>query len=53
MVKFDKRGGVIGAVVGATTAVTMGLVSLPIVEKVAVSCVVGFIVGITIHLVWK
>ena len=53
MVKFDKRGGVIGAVVGATTAVTMGMVNLPLIEKVAVACAVGFIVGLTVHLILK
>ena len=57
MVKFDKRGGVIGAVVGATTAVTMGMVNLPLIEKVAVACVVGFIAGIitsvVINFIWK
>jgi len=53
MVKFDKKAGVIGAVVGSVTASMSGVTNLPLVEKIVVGCIAGIIVAVIMHLVWK
>ena len=53
MVKFDKKAGVTGAVVGAVTASMSGVTNLPLIEKIVVGCIAGIIVAVIMHLVWK
>ena len=51
--KINKKGAVIGAVVGGVAGGIVGATNLPLVERITVMCVVGFILGIVIHLIWK
>jgi len=50
---FDKKAGVIGAVVGAVTGAITGVTNLPLLERIAVGCIAGVVVGLIIYLVWK
>ena len=53
IMKINKKGAVIGAVVGAVAGGIAGATNFPLVERITVMCVVGFILGIVIHLIWK
>ena len=53
IMKRNKKGAVIGAVVGAVAGGIVGATNLPLVERITVMCVVGFILGIVIHLISK
>ncbi|MCW3138108.1 MAG: hypothetical protein N2V76_06755 [Methanophagales archaeon] len=53
IMKINKKGAVIGAVVGAVAGGIAGATNLPLVERITVMCVVGFILGIVIHLISK
>jgi len=53
MVKFNKKGGVIGAVTGAVSGAVATSTSLNFLETMGVACIVGIIVAVIIELVWK
>jgi len=53
MVKFDKKDGVIGAVTGAVAGAVAGSTNLNFLETIGVACIVGIIVAVILHLVWK
>jgi len=51
--KINKRTAVIGGIAGAITGGISGATNLPIMERVAVTSVVGIIAGTVIHLTKK
>lgn len=53
MVKFDKKGGVIGAVTGAVSGALASSTNLNLLETMGVACIVGIIIAAIIYLVWK
>lgn len=51
--KIEKKGGVIGGVVGALSSAFSALASMPTTEKVAIGVVAGAGVALVIHSLWK
>ena len=51
--KINGKEVVAGAVAGAAAGGTAGAMDIPLLEGVAIACVVGVIVGTVTCLIWK
>jgi len=51
--KINKKVAVVGGITGAIAGGIGGATNFPMVERVAIACVVGVIVGILMRLFWK
>ena len=53
--KTRKRGAIVGGVVGGVTGFSIGvlsnLTSLSLIERIAVACVIAFVIGLSVNIV--
>ena len=53
MVRFDKKGAIIGAVTGAVSGAVATSTNLNFLETIGVACIVGIIVAVILEIVWR